>query len=104
MPVLAVIRGGGESSTVHAVDVQGTVEVVDLVLHDACVPTGCLEASGATMRVQRIHHDRAEPGHHGMKAADTETAFEELDLLTTDRLNSGVDQDLQGHRLTLKLD
>ena len=45
-PVLAVVVEGAEAAGFHAIDVEGAIQVVDLVLQDAGVPAGGFDHAG----------------------------------------------------------
>ncbi len=55
------VAGQGEGSGVHAVDVERSVQVIDLVLQDARVPTTGLDLYRAAVVIEGLHGHRLCP-------------------------------------------
>src|SRR5574341_107659 len=97
-PVTTAVLYAGEAACIHAVDVQGAVEVVDLVLEDASMPTVCHVGDRAAALVQRLETHRPRPWHEGGEAIEAQAALEVLDGRGILDGESGVDEDLERDR------
>ncbi len=63
----------------HAIDVEQTVQVIDLVLQDARVPAFRFHSHWFGTLVQKLNRHSMRARNDRGVAVDTEAAFEELD-------------------------
>jgi hypothetical protein len=52
----------------HAVDIQGPIQVINLVLQNACIPTFCFDLYGLPALVESPHIDTTSTRHYRHKA------------------------------------
>src|ERR1019366_5980617 len=85
--ILAISKGPRQ----HAVDVERAVQMVDLVLQDACIPAAgaYCDRFGAFIEAVDTHGEGA--WHNRREAGQAEAAFEEFHRRTGLRSNSGID-------------
>ena len=69
---------GGEGAGLHAVNVEGAVEMIYFVLEDAGVPAGGLDEVGLGALVEEFDADGAGAGDDGGKTGEAEAAFVEI--------------------------
>ena len=88
---------GGEGARLHAIDVEGAVEVIDFVLEDAGVPAGGLDELGLGALVEVFDADGAGAGDDGGKAGEAEAAFVEIFYFVAGVGDHGIDDDVERH-------
>src|SRR5712671_1660981 len=73
------------------------MQVVDLMLQDARVPSRCFQCLFYTAFVQKFHGYGARPGNKCRKTCDTQTSLEEFNHLIALLRNSRVDDGVKRH-------
>jgi hypothetical protein len=73
-----VIVHCGEGAGLHAVNVEGAIEVIDFVLEDASVPAGGLDELRLGALVEEFDADGAGAGDDSGEAGEAEAAFVEI--------------------------
>ena len=90
-----VVVEGGEGAGLHAVNVEGAVEVIDFVLEDAGVPAGGLDELGLGALVEVFHADGAGAGDDGGETGEAEAAFVEIFHFVARVDDHGIDDDVK---------
>src|ERR1039457_2348265 len=67
-------------TTFHAVEVQRPVQVIDLVLQDACVPSRSLNYPSRPSLIQTLHTHLTRARHDRGEARHAEAPLEELNI------------------------
>ena len=86
---------GGEGAGLHAVNVEGAVEVIYFVLEDAGVPARGLDEVGFGALVEEFDADGAGTGDNGGKAWEAEAAFVEMFQFVAGVGDYGIDDDVE---------
>src|SRR5271165_5181287 len=81
----------------HAVDVDGAVEMIDLVLQDSGVPAGGFDHLLLAVTPEAFDADAMRAGHYGGEAGHAQAAFEKLDRIAMER-DYGIDDDRKRNR------
>ena len=90
LPVAGEVIRGHERARQHAVDVEGSVEVIDLVLQDAGMPAGRVDYHGLAIVIQTFHAGPDGAGNDGAESGHAEASFEEFNACRLD-LNDRID-------------
>jgi hypothetical protein len=86
---------GGEGAGLHAIDVEGAVEMIDFVLEDAGVPAGGLDELWFGAFVEIFDADGAGAGNEGGKTGEAEAAFVEIPFFVAGVGDDGIDDDVK---------
>lgn len=90
-----------ERARLHPVDVQRSVQVIDLVLQDACVPALRRNRDWFRSLVQTLHAHAGTATDDRRIALNTETSFEEVDTAFADERELRVDNHVEIDRRSL---
>src|SRR4029079_6645115 len=77
---------GGKCTRLHPVDVQRSVQMIDLMLQDTCVPTLRCYCYWLCPLVQTLHTNVCSTTYHSTKTHDAETTFKEIDRSFADHV------------------
>jgi hypothetical protein len=62
LPVSLMVFHRSEGSALHAIDVNSAVQVIDLMLQNACIPTRCMNRPLVALLVETFERDFASTG------------------------------------------
>ena len=99
MPIVVLKRA--EAAGPHAVDIQGSSQVVDFVLQNARIPACGFNADWLALMVKGIHQDFTSPRHDSYEARKAETAFKEIDLRRRQKPDLRIDQNMKRNGFAL---
>lgn len=103
LPKLIPIVERGERSGKHAINVQGPLQVINLMLENPRIPTGCLYHFFLSSFIQALHPNGAGPGNKGRKTMKAEAALEKFRCFTVCSRDPGVDDRVKSHGPPLAL-
>ena len=78
----------------HAVDVEGSVQVLDFVLQDPRVPTARLNRAGFAAMIQAAYLDRYRSRYDGHESRQTQASFKEGHMRFR-KLQCGIDDHME---------
>ena len=93
-----------EGAAEHPVDVERTLQVVDLVLQDARIPSRRLNDLPLSLFVQTLHAHVVRSRNDGRESRQAETAFEKLHLRRRLDMQRGIDDHMKRDWPPLALD
>ncbi len=82
------------------VDVNGAIQVIDLVLKDAGIPARSFDLPWLGIFVETLHTNTAVTRNQRGVSVDAEAAFEKLDFLVPDGCQFRVDDDVERYGRT----
>src|ERR1700730_16114373 len=92
-----------ECTAVHSIDVEIPLQVIDLVLKDASVPSGSPNCFRLATFIQAFHAHAARSRDYGGEASQAETSFKELGLRVCGLDDLGIDDHMKRNRSSLAL-
>ena len=98
--VARVVVDGRKASGLHSVNVQGSIEVIDLVLQDAGVPAGSLDDFRLALVIQAVNADLARARNKGDVACEAEASLEERLCGFRQELNDRIRDHVKGDLCT----
>src|SRR6185436_3147363 len=96
--VTGMLAHAGEGTSVHPVQIQRAIQVIDLVLQDPGVPALGVDGHRLTAVVEGIDAHRQGAGDLGQKAGDAQATLGEDSGSLLHHLEAGVDDDVEGDR------
>ena len=95
VPVVLGVSHRAERTSLHAIDVERSVQVIDLVLQDARVPAVGVDCDRFGAFVQAFHADTQAAADDCRKPFDAKTPFKEVDCFIADQRQRRVDNDVE---------
>src|ERR1700722_8941415 len=80
LPMPDVVVKRAEAAAPHAIDVQGSLQMIDLMLQNASVPALRLDVYGFSKLIQGFDRHLSSTRHHSEKTRQAETSLEKRNI------------------------